>query len=387
VPAGFRAVLIGVACTAGCECGSSPSSGAGSSSTATAPDGGSELGGRRDVTALFGRYNRATIADVDGDGRSEVVVVDAQQIRILRADGTEVARGDAPGGIQVLAHADLDRDGRAELLTGWGSTLDRRDGMSRASIFRLGREGKLDEDLIMTPATDRREVVALVPGPEDLLVAAYESKYIVRAGIALRTSGGWANTPIASMRMATAFARGDVDGDGRSDVVVGRVYGDDIEADGDAFVLRPDAARVPIPTTRGVRSLAVADIDGDGIAEVILGDGWHKNYGKLARSLLSISRWQSGAFHTELIDEIAGQPGIDQLVIADLDGDGASEIVTRGEALVRAYRRGGERWIGMTIAERCRDVAAGDLDGEPGDELLVIGDQVVQVRLRGVTWE
>ena len=104
MPAGFRALLIGVACTAGCECGSSPPSGAGSSSTTTSQDGGTELGGRRDVTALFGRYNRAAIAD-ELPRRLSGESAEAWSARLNDAGVVAQLRGDTRRAVAAFAQA------------------------------------------------------------------------------------------------------------------------------------------------------------------------------------------------------------------------------------------------------------------------------------------
>src|SRR6187402_3230092 len=62
-------------------------------------------GARSDLTAAVGKAERAVIADLDGDGRSELVVADAQRLRVLDASGQERASAPAPGGIQILAIA------------------------------------------------------------------------------------------------------------------------------------------------------------------------------------------------------------------------------------------------------------------------------------------
>lgn len=370
-----RALGVALSFLAACDCNGSSANG-GSSGSSSPALGELPIGERADVTERFGRYSRAILADLDGDGRDEIFTVDATSVRVLEASGREIARTEAPSGIQLLVATDLDGDRRAEVAAGWGATVDRRDGRARVSLFTLAPDNRLVEDVVLIPETERQDVAAIVPASSELLIAAFASKYVVREARVKRAGGKWSLEELGSIRMATSLARGDVDGDGEPDLVVARVYGDDSEADGDAFVLRTEGTRLPIPTTRGVRSLAVADLDGDGVAEVILGDGWHKSYGKLARSLLSVSRWRGGAFHTETIDEVPGQWAVEQIVVADLDGDGAPEIVTRGNAVVRAYRRSGDRWIGVNVAQRSQDVAAGELGAGAGRELLVAGDRV-----------
>ena len=223
-----------------------------------------------------------------------------------------------------------------------------------------------------------------MPDAKSVLLAYFDSKYNVTSVVAKRGAQTWEVSKIASIRMATSYARGDLDGDGALDLVIGRVYGDDKGLDGDAFVLAQDGTRKRIPTTRGMRSLAIVDGDGDGRPEVFIGDGWHQSYADHARGLLTWARYSGSELETALIEDTAGQYAIERIVPATIDGKPA--IVTVGTNYVRVFQRAGDRWRGITIAGLARDVAVGDLDGVPGDEILIVGEHSEIVNLRGVAW-
>jgi hypothetical protein len=309
---------------------------------------------------------RAAIGDVDGDGLGEIAVADAGRLRLLDRSGGELAALPAPGGAQAMLIADLDGDGRGEVAAGWGRDRAHPDASARVSLYRLER-GALVEEVVAAPASERPEIAALLAEPPDLFVAWYDSKYVVKSAHARRAGDAWRLDEVAAIRSAGSYALGDVDGDGARDLVVGRYYGDEVASDGDAFLLRPDGTRVAIPTTRGVHALAV--IDGD----LFLADGWDKDYGRIARALVTRSRWTGGAFRSELIDDVAGEHSIRSLVAADLDGDGRAELAARGSGSVWIYTRADGGWRGRRVAGAASDLAAGSIDGAPGDELLVVG--------------
>ncbi|MBX3161739.1 MAG: VCBS repeat-containing protein [Deltaproteobacteria bacterium] len=350
----------------------------------SAPPEGEAPGIRRDVTAWVGDAVKAAIGDLDGDGVNEIVLVDARQLRVVTPEGKLRASLEVPGGIQVLVVADIDRDGRAEVLTGWGLTREHMKAVTRVVQYRLVNDALVAESVAMPPAT-RHDVTAIVPFTDEpgFLFAHFASKYEVHSVRACCGKSPWRLEDLATIRMATAYARADLDGDGVQELIVGRTYGDDKGVDGDAFILRPDGTRTPIPALRGVRELAVADADGDGLPELFLADGWHQDYGRQARARVTwVRRAKDGTFTSEVIEDMPGQFTAGRLVPADVDGDGRPEIISAGNAYVRVFDRTTGRWRGRTIAHDARDIAAGELDGVPGAEILVVGKRSEIISLR-----
>ncbi len=328
-------------------------------------------GKRTDLTAAIGSAQRAAIGDFDGDKKREIVVADAKTLRVIDAAGKEIASAPVSGGIHVLVAADIDGDGKAEILAGWGQSREYMSAKARITLHRLTGT-QLVEEVLAEPETSRAEVVAIVPlGQQELLVGYYDAKYTVTSAYARKKGKAWELETIASIRMATSYARGDVTGDGKPDLVVGRMYGDDKGIDGDAFVLAPDGSRTKLPTTRGLRSLAIAGND------IYVGDGWHQNYGQHARGLLTRIHHDKDGFHAELVENTPGQYAIERILPATIGGK--QVIIALGSHYVRVFTSG----KGTTVAGAARDIAVGDLDGKPGDELLVVGDTSELIDLAG----
>jgi hypothetical protein len=339
-------------------------------------------GARTPLTAIGDKVTRAAIGDLDGDHKNEIVVCDPDFMTVFDRAGKKLGDLKVPDGIHKLVVTDLDGDGRAEIYAGWGQTREHMDTKAHLSVLRFNK-GLLREEQILQPATTRHDIASILPMPDSQAIyfSYFDSKYMVSTVLLSRGGDGWTMKPALQIRMASSYARGDVDGDGKPDLVVGRVYGDDVGIDGDAFVqgLGADAKRTMISTTRGVRSLAVID------GEVFLGDGWHQNYGTHGRGLLSRARIVGGAFVTNVVEDTAGQYAIDAILSATIDN--RRVIITQGSHYIRAFRRDGDRWEALTIAGLVRDVAVGDLDGKPGDEILVVGEKTTQiVNLAGATW-
>ena len=119
--------------------------------------------------------------------------------------------------------------------------------------------------------------------------------------------------------------------------------------------------------------LAIADGD------LFIGDGWHQNYSQSAHGRLSWVRHTPAGFQAELVEDTAGQYAIERILPATIDGRTA--LVTSGSHYVRVFTRNADGWQGLSIAGAARDIAVGELDGTPGDEVLVLGEPSVIVGL------
>jgi hypothetical protein len=222
--------------------------------------------------------------------------------------------------------------------------------------------------------------------------------------VALRASDGalrWRAE--SSGRVWPSIAIADLDADGALEVVTGR--------EGDSLtVYGPDGrvrwSRHPFGAGE-IRSVAVSDLDGDGKLEIVVGRGSGGDYEQVAAFSAAgdlLAGWP--ARH-------AGEPGDgwglynQNLAIADLDGDGTTEIVAPSDShAITALDRSGNQlpvsaryaprtvWaeVGVHVDEAAdlrghadcgtehrpnfghSAPAIGDLDGDGRKEIVVVGN-------------
>ena len=135
-------------------------------------------------------------------------------------------------------------------------------------------------------------------GRLDLAFAYFESKYGVRTRH-LTATGQWLSGD--AIRMGTERAWADLDGDGKSDAIIGRMYGDALGLDGDLRLVLGGGAVVPVDTDRGVRTLTVARLSGDAAPTLYFVDGWAARYAAEAKAQLKRVRFVRGERLVELV--------------------------------------------------------------------------------------
>jgi hypothetical protein len=279
------------------------------------------------------------VADLDGDGRLDVVVAngfDDSLSVVLRtpsggyAPPVELAVGFGPTAVVV---ADLDGDGVLDLaasVAGNALLPQRHVGVVRGlgggafapvAFHEVGREplaleaadldGDGRTDLASASPVDGIGVLRATPG------LGFEPVVYVAAGSA-----------------PSAVRAGDLDGDGRSDLVVANA------GSGDVSVLRnlPSgfAPALHFPAAAGPDRLELADLDGDGLLDVAVA-------ARDADRLVVLAGLGNGDLGPASATVVADEPR--DLACADLDGDGLRDMVvtstTNRSALVLLGRGAG----------------------------------------------
>ena len=307
--------------------------------------------------------DRFIAADVDGDGRIEVVIANMADgwTGLLKWDGAALAlvwasasplggpAGNWKRGRESFIAADVDGDGQVEIVIasstdGWTGVL-KWDGTALALVWAsasplAGPSGnwKRGRDSLIAADVDGDGRVEIVIGSKadgSIGVLKWDRAALILMWASShptgRSAGSWS-------RGQDSLIAADVDGDGRVEIVVTS------DADGRTGVLKWDGAALALVAGSmsspggtagnwkpGRDSFIAADVDGDGQVEIVIAgdtDGW-----------TGLLKWDGAVLalmsaNTRLLDRpmTRWSSGRDSYTAADVDGDGQVEIVIAGES-------------------------------------------------------
>lgn len=285
---------------------------------------------------------RVLVADLFGDGEPEVFIGDGGDIRwgSWPTDAPQPnfsGRHIGKGMLQAWMAEDLDGDGDEEVVMAFGLGRGFPEAKVEIVVVNDFSKGTVARPIWRSDG-ERNQVTALAPwrkpgGGADIYVGHFATRFEVQGGVLSAEGGAPEWVPSHRIRMGMARAVGDFDGDGVSEVAIGRLYGEDANTPGDLRVIQEDGSVEMVPTLRGVRAVGVADLEGDGKAELLFGDGWHKNYGKLARYRPNVaSRGADGTWAVATIDERSDNYAVEEI------GAVGSAVVAGGNASLGVYQ-------------------------------------------------
>lgn len=270
------------------------------------------------------------VADVDRNGHAELLVALDDGVLCVRADGTIAWRRAVEDMIGSAVCANLIGDERLEVLAAdghGGLTCLGPDGRVLWHLLAENARRPVDKDPFISRFNwnferylNRDATCAPAAGDVDGDGAA-EILFLTEPGYlyCLSGRGDWKWQFKAGAACYGAPVIADLDNDGSAEIIVG-------SDDRHLYILRGATGETlaTVPTEWGVTpSIAAADLDDDGTAEIVFSDGRGVLY---CCDATGGERWRL-PFKPESRTSDHGDEAIAPPAIADVDGDGALELV------------------------------------------------------------
>jgi hypothetical protein len=269
-----------------------------------------------------GRTSAGLLAVTANRGGDSVSVV-----RISKSEGFAaplmIDVGRAPNGVAL---ADIDRDGLTDIIVANSETDELGplpDGVGSCSVLLQTAAGEFVEAWRL-PAGGHPEAVAVDDLDEDGLPDIVAANPYSNAVVIFRQTAGrtfdLSASPISVGTKPNALTIGDIDGDRRKDIVVANSMSDDVtvvrqQLDG-TF---PSSAGPAIKVGTSPYSIVVADVDGDGWSDILTANQGSNDVSVLrgagAGAFLSAESYATGSYPSSL-------------AVARFDADNALDLVT-----------------------------------------------------------
>jgi hypothetical protein len=357
--------------------------------------------------AFPGGY-QVEVADVNGDGRPDVIGLGGGTCAWFenpRWTKRVVTTGKQTPGIISSATADLDGDGKAEIMIAYEFALDKP---SQGKLVLASQGTTVDAPWTLRPIADVGSIHRLrfgdVDGDRrpDLIVApiigpaakspGYDqspARLVVFRAPEHPREGSWTEESIGERPLLHAIKVIDFDGDGRAEVLsadnLGVALFDREPGPRGSWSPRELVTGAPgSAPKRGASEVHVGRL-ADGSRFLVTVEPWHGTQVAIYRADRSGSPAGPEVFGPRTVIDDNLQDG-HALWVADVDGDGDDEVFAgfRGAGTsVLAYDFDGRTWKRTVLdpATASQDLRGGDLDGDGTPDFVTIGG-----RSHNVVW-
>jgi vibriolysin len=325
-------------------------------------------------------------ADLDGDGRDEIIVSDVDTLYLFLADGT-LRKAVLPGKVTTPVVADLDGDGHKEIIVSvreyFGSSNSIyafRADLTPVAGFPAGAystynggPGFVSSPVVADFNNDGQLKIAVVASPNNTYDPNYEKNVVIMVDSQGRMVDGWPQVFGTFNSFDSPPAVGDIDRDGVKELVFATVDGNIRIFSPNGILLRQWQLGTAVVDSW---TPVLADLDGDGYLDVVV------KYTSSANGPGIAVFDRTGNLLPGWPRQLSASPPSGPIV-ADIDGDGHPEIIVVDGAYwneLHALRGDGtylDGWpVTLPLAANdsaiydCYPVVA-DINGDGRQEILV----------------